>query len=198
MTQSYPLHWPKDWSRTQTRKSSQFKTTLHKSVENVRESLRMFATDSGQKIDLTAVVISSNYGGGLSLHEKVISDPGVAVYFTWDGIDTCIAVDRYHKIEENLQAIHHCIEAERTKLRHGGLNLVRAAFRGYAALPPPKDSTKKPWHRVLDVAVEAPIAQCETAYKAKARAAHPDNGGSSDAMAELNAAIAEARASKRQ
>jgi hypothetical protein len=54
------------------------------------------------------------------------SDPGVAVWFTWDGLGVCIAVDRYQTVEANLQAIHHIIEARRTELRHGTLALVRA------------------------------------------------------------------------
>jgi hypothetical protein len=133
-------------------------------------------------------VISSN----VTLSDQKPKDAGVAIYFTWDGISTCIAVDRYEKVEENLQAIHHVIEAERTKMRHGGLNLVRAAFRGYAALPPPSASGKH-WSQVLACSRNLSLGEVELVYKAKAKKAHPDNGGTAAAMAELNAAIAEAR-----
>lgn len=129
--QAYPLSWPQGWPRTTSPSGSQFKTTLHQAMKNVEEELGRFAKDSGQKVE--SFLISSNF----TLGQQNPKDSGVAVYFTWDGIPTCIAVDRYARIEENLQAIFRVIEAERTKLRHGGLNLVRAAFRGYAALPPP-------------------------------------------------------------
>lgn len=185
MTQAYPLHWPPAWPRTQRKGSSQFRSSLTAALNNVQDSLRRFASDSGRKI--SEVTISSNF----ALSDQRPADSGVAVYFTWDGLPTCIAVDRYEKIEDNLQAIHHCIEAERTKLRHGGLNLVRAAFRGYAALPPPTVGAK-PWTQVLDLPRTASRDDIDAAYRAKAKAAHPDAGGTQEAMAELNQARADA------
>lgn len=189
MTTAYPLHWPPEWPRIPARKASQFKTSMAGALKNVQDSLRRFAVDSKQVVE--NVVISSN----VSLGSQRPPDPGVAVYFSWDGISTCIAVDRYTNVEENLQAIHHCIEAERTKLRHGGLNLVRAAFRGYAALPPP--STHKTNWRTTLVLGEKGITLdfAEKRYKALAQLHHPDKpGGSAETMAALNAAIEAARA----
>ena len=186
MTQAYPLHWPEAWPRTKSPQASRFKTTLHRAIGNVEDELQRFANDSGKKIE--GLVISSNF----SLTERNPHDSGVAVYFTWDGIATCIAVDRYSKIEENLQAIFHCVEAERTKLRHGGLNLVRAAFRGYAALPPPGAS--RPWRSVLGLGEGASLADAEAAFRRRSKERHPDKpGGSHEAMAELTAAMERAR-----
>jgi len=185
MTEAYPLHWPEGWPRTKSPGSSQFKTSLPGALKNVQESVRRFAADSGKKVD--GVVISSNVTLGVQKPE----DPGVAIYFTWDGISTCICVDRYAKVEDNLQAIHHCIEAERTKLRHGGINLVRAAFRGYAALPPPSGSSARPWWNVLGLHKGATADEINAAYRTKSKAAHPDAGGSTAAMTELNQARAE-------
>lgn len=158
MSSEYPLHWPHDWPRTKTPGNSQFKTTLAGALKNVNDVLRMFASDSGKKME--GVVISSN----VTLGNQRPEDPGVAIYFTWDGIPTCIAVDRYKRVDENLQAIYHCLEAERTKLRHGGVNLVRAAFRGYAALPPPKSGAEH-WSKVLDVPADSPLEAVTAAYK---------------------------------
>lgn len=185
MTQAYPLSWPESWSRTTSPGKSQFKTTLPSAIENVQDSLRRFAADSGRRVE--NILVSSN----VSLMERSPKDAGVAVYFTWDGISTCIAVDRYQRIEENLQAIHHVIEAERTKLRHGGLNLVRAAFRGYAALPPPSGAGRDPW-RFLGLERGSGAEAIEAAYRDRAKKMHPDAGGSHDEMAQLNAARAAA------
>src|ERR1700710_669332 len=171
MTEAYPLSWPQSWPRTANPAKSQFKTSLTASIDNVQGSLKRFATDSGRKVE--NILVSSN----VSLMERNPKDAGVAVYFTWDGISTCIAVDRYQRIEENLQAIHHVIEAERTKLRHGGLNLWRAAFRGYAALPPPSAPMDKPWE-ALGVKQGATPDEIEAAFREKAKKAHPDAGGS--------------------
>lgn len=170
MNKAYPLSWP-DWPRHKPPyQTSQFKTSLSKSLANVQKSVEMFSKDSGKKV--TAFLISSN----VTLGSQRPNDPGVAVYFTWDDINTCIAVDRYQKVEDNLQAIHHCIEAERTKLRHGGLNLVRASFRGYAALPPPSGEDDS-WWSVLGVSEDSPHAVVEKAYQKLRSQTHPDRQG---------------------
>lgn len=169
MANEYPLSWPDNWPRTERPQSSQFRTTLAGALKNVRTSVEAFSMDSGHKV--TGLVISSN----VTLGSQKPGDPGVAVYFTWDNITTCIPVDRYSKVECNLQAIHHVLEAERTKLRHGGLNLVRAAFRGYAALPPPE--ARENWMTVLRVdrnASSEDVRQSMLRLRAKH---HPDKGG---------------------
>lgn len=129
--QAYPLSWPIGFPRSRLREKGTFKTTLHKATENVMGSLNRFARDSGKKI--SPPILSSNVTLGANRPE----DSGVAIWFTWDGLSVCIAVDRYAAVEANLQAIHHIIEARRTELRHGTLALVRAAFEGFKALPAP-------------------------------------------------------------
>lgn len=177
---AYPLSWPVHFPRTTAREASRFKTTLAGALRHVQDSLRLFANDSGKK--LTDLVISSNY----SLGVENPADPGVAAYFTWDGLQVCIPVDRYRTLAENLQAIHHVIEARRVELRHGTLALVRASFSGFAALPPPAGS--RPWRDVLDIKGPATRETVDTAYRRLARERHPDQGGDHDAMSELNAA----------
>jgi hypothetical protein len=107
---AHPLCWPTQFPRRQNRESGRFQTTLAGALENVQSSLRLFAKDSDKKID--GVVISSN----VTLGQQRPADPGVAVWFSWDGLQVCIPVDRYDKVEGNLQAIHHIIEARRTEL----------------------------------------------------------------------------------
>src|SRR3972149_679812 len=104
---AYPLHWPPSFPRAKIRDKGAFKTTLAGALTNVHGSLRKFAADSGKKLD--GLVMSSN----VTLGASKPADPGVAVWFTWDGMGVCIAVDRYLTVEANLQAIHHIIEARR-------------------------------------------------------------------------------------
>jgi hypothetical protein len=183
---AFPLTWPATMPRTKSPVKSQFRTSLNGALSNVSDSLFSFSRDSGKKID--GLVISSN----VTLGEQKPADPGVAVWFTWDGLSVCIAVDRYPKVEDNLQAIHHVIEARRTELRHGGLHIVRATFTGFTALPPP--GAKRPWREVLGLVGETTptVDQVNHHFKIKAKSAHPDAGGSDAAMAELNAAKAAA------
>ncbi len=179
MTQAYPLIWPIGLPRTKGYLTSRFKTSLPGAVRNVTEELRRFGADSGKKVE--SVVVSAN----VTLMNDRPSDPGVACYFTWDRIQCCIAVDRYHWPEENLQAISLIIEAERTKLRHGGLNIVRAAFRGYASLPPPvgaDGALAAPWWDVLEIPEGSTLAIAKTAYLEKVKKTHPDRGGDAAAF----------------
>lgn len=180
MTIAFPLTWPEDMPRAKSRENGSFKTTLPSALDNVEGSLRAFSRDSGKAV--TEIVMSSNVALGV----KTPPDPGVAVWFKWEGEQFCIAVDRYTKVEGNLQAIHHVLEARRTELRHGTLALVRAAMRGLKALPPPAG---KAWHEILGVPPTASRKEIETAFKEKARAAHPDQaGGSTTLMSELTVA----------
>lgn len=187
MTEAYPLQWPVGMPRTERPIASRFQTSLTKALSNVKKELRLFGENSEKKV--TNLVISSNF----TLGDTRPRDPAVAAYFQWDGLGCCIAVDRYPKIEDNLQAIAKVIEAERAKIRHGGLNIVRAAFRGYASLPPPSDD-RQPWWEVLGVERGASLAAVTNAYRRIAKRHHPDNGGSAERMAMLNQAYEEAKA----
>jgi hypothetical protein len=180
MIPPYPLHWPEGLPRTVVKASSQLRTTLSAAVRNVKTSLEMFGRDSGSKV--SNISATSNVGG---LAFEAPKDTGVAVWFEWDGEMRCIAVDRYAKIEDNLQAIHHIIEARRTEVRHGGLHIARQTFKGFTALPAPSGES---WWQVLGVDQDSSLDVIEAHYRTKAKAAHPDSGGSTAAMARLNAA----------
>ena len=93
----------------------------------MRRSLELFGKDSRKPI--SALVISSNY----SLGDERPADPGVAVYFQWEVLNVCIPVDRYATLADNLQAIHHIIEARRVELRHGSLQLAQRDHRFHKA-----------------------------------------------------------------
>ncbi|MDQ7745405.1 J domain-containing protein [Hydrogenophaga pseudoflava] len=176
---AYPLTWPQQFPRAKYREAGRFKTSITAALKNVQDSLRLFASDSGKKLE--NLVISSN----VTLGAQKPADPGVAVWFTWDGLGICIAVDRYTSVESNLQAIHHIIEARRVELRHGTLALVRATFTGFKALPAPPG---KQWFEILGVTPQASRDEINAAYRKLASENHPDKGGSAEAMAAVNKA----------
>ncbi len=185
--QTYPLQWPDHIPRSSRRETSRFRSSYDSARQNVVKSLRAFAADSNKAV--TEAVMSSN----MDLLNEKPQDPGVAVWFTWDGMSVCIPVDRYATPAENLQAIHHIIEARRTEIRHGTLNLVRASFQGFKALPPPPGhKSRRPWTEVLQLNPGATKEQIEASYRLAAKKAHPDVGGSTEAMAELTRARDEA------
>lgn len=188
MIQPYPLAWPDGLARTERKAASQFRTQLSAAIKNVKKSLAAFASDTGKPV--ANVVVSSNVAA-LALEPP--KDTGVAIWFEWEAQQRCIAVDRYPKVEDNLQAIHHILEARRTEMRHGGLHIVRQTFRGFVALPAPEGA--RPWREVLELTGPVTAAQIKDAYRAKAREAHPDkSNGSGERMAELSRARDEAMA----
>jgi len=184
MTAAFPLTWPAGFPRSNEREKGAFKATLNTALQNVTASLRLFGRDSGKPV--SNIVLSSNVALGATRPD----DPGVAAWFVWEGLTICIPVDRYTTVEANLQAIHHVLEARRTELRHGTIALVRATFQGFAALPAPMP--RRRWGEVLQVPLGANREQVEAAFRRLAKSAHPDAGGSSDAMSELSQARNEA------
>lgn len=183
---AYPLVWPANVPRSKAREKGSFKTSLAAALDNVRGELTRFANDSGRP--MSELVLSSN----VSLGVPRPSDPGVAAWFKWDGMQLCVPLDRYLTVEANLQAIYHIISARRTELRHGTLALVRATFTGFTALPA-RSAGPRHWTDVLGVSPIAARADIEAAYRQRAAKAHPDApGGSHEAMVELNRARYEA------
>jgi hypothetical protein len=161
MIPPFPLLWPEGHPRISRREKSSFRTAFKGALDNVKNSLRMFAQDSGRA--LSEVQITSN----ASWTNEKPDDPGIAVWFTWDGAQRCIAVDRYATVAENLQAIHHVLEARRVELRHAGINMVRTTFRGFvAALPAPGQAH---WATILGVPPDASPDQIKAAHREKAR-----------------------------
>lgn len=185
---AFPLTWPSHFARAKYREDGRFKTALPNAIKNVQASLRGFASDSGKKLE--NLVISSN----VSLGSDAPADTGVAVWFTWDGLQVCIPVDRYRSVASNLQAIHHIIEARRVELRHGSLALVRATFTGFIALPAP--ASGQDWKSVLELTdlLLPKRDDIEKAYRRLASQHHPDRGGDPARMVAINKAREQALA----
>jgi curved DNA-binding protein CbpA len=71
--------------------------------------------------------------------------------------------------------------------------VVRQTFKGFTALPAPPG--RKDWREVLKLHGSGMTPDAvDRAYRELATKAHPDRGGSTEAMAELNRARAEAKA----
>jgi hypothetical protein len=178
MALNYPLRWPEGVERTpiNSREPGKFRTGEREALANVRKSLEAFARESGKPLTELTATANQDFFGKLTG-----GDAAVAVWFTWDGLGVCLAVDRYQTVGANLQALHHIIEARRTELRHGTLTMVRQTFAGFLAIAGPSS----PW-AVLGIPPGSPADTIRTAYLKLAKAAHSDAGGSDAAMAKLN------------
>ena len=166
---AYPLSWPKGLPREKKPVSSLFKTTISGALKNVNNSLIAFGKDSGTPTE--NIVISSN----VTLGAEKPKDAGVSVWFVWENKQLCVAVDKYQKVEDNLQAIYHIIESRRTELRHGGLHILRQSFTGFKALPETVDMSNDFVWEFLGLNNKPDSKEeVEKNYKLKAKQLHPD------------------------
>lgn len=193
--QRFPLSWPTGWTRTNTRSRANFRRR-----QNVLMS-RLTVGDGLARLSLelrrlggTQVVISSNLqtrndGLPYSNQPKVITDPGVAVYFKMKGKPRVLACDKWDSAADNMAAIAGHISAIRTVDRYG-VGTLEQAFAGYAALPAQAAS----WFTVLEFADPPKTWEViESRFKSLARIHHPDAGGNSETMGKINAAYDTAR-----
>lgn len=193
MTDAYPLAWPEGWPRTpadqQVDGRYQFKTVDFASGQRrpytfarARDAL----LEELDRISGTSPVLSTNFQtsrGVATEGRRRPGDEGVAVYFTRGGRQLAMACDRFTRAEENMSSLRLAIAAIRQLERHGGGVMMEKAFQGFAALPAPASC----WE-ILEIDYGAGEPEIQAAYRRLARRAHPDNGGSNAAMAELNRA----------
>jgi hypothetical protein len=129
--------------------------------------------------------------GGVYSNAAEPDDSGVAVYFKRKGHDICIPCDTYRRVWENTYAIARCIQAMRQIERDGIPGFLDRAFTGFEALPEPQTD----WRSVLRVEgmakVDAEVIR--RAYRHQLMKAHPDHGGSLEAMEEVKQAYAAAK-----
>jgi hypothetical protein len=186
MQEAYPLSWPPHRPRTSYRQQSRFKV---QSFARVRDELLNELKLLGAK----GLVLSSNLKlrqDGLPMaNQAQPKDTGVAVYFTYKGKQVCFACDRWRRIEDNMQAVNHTINALRGIARWGTGDMVDAAFSGFKALPNEATVTAPPWHLTLGVPSTADADAVRDAYRGLALKYHPDrNPEGGEKMQQINAA----------
>ena len=191
MTEAYPLQWPDGWPRTeyQDQKYSLPGGAVRQSWDRVVNRL----LDELRRLGATNVVLSTNQPirrDGLPYTTKrIIEDPGAAVYFSLDGQQLAMAQDCYMHLIDNIRSLALAIEGLRQMDRHGGGHMMKRAFSGFAALPPPDAIIPDDWRAVLEVGMGTCLDECETQYRTLAREA----GEGDPQLYALNAAIMEAR-----
>ncbi|HYF52630.1 MAG TPA: J domain-containing protein [Salinarimonas sp.] len=136
----------------------------------------------------TGMVISSNVTLGASSPK----DRGVCVYFNLKGKPYALPCDKWDCPEDNLWALAKHIENMRAQERWG-VGSIERVFAGYQALMGPAGTNPEEWWSVLRIERTASFDQAQEAYRNEARRCHPDNGGSNEKMAVLNAAWAAAK-----
>ena len=203
---AYPLCWPSDWKRTladgRTRQG-RYKVGLSKALDHLLGELR--------KMGAQAIVISTNIPARLDgkpyAGASEPRDPGVAVYWQekrwWNGeyieIPKVIACDKWNQVVDNVHAIGLAVQALRALERSGASEVSDRAQAAIGMLP--QDTTKCPWWEVLGVDVEMwrsrptkteRLNEVDEKHVALTKVHHPDLGGDTEMMAEINRARDEA------
>lgn len=188
--EAYPLAWPAGVPRTRSPDRSAFgEVTIHRAtqeliweIERMRGRLPVISTNLELRND------------GLPYSkQRAIADPGVAVYFMRNGRQMVFACDRWDRIEHNMRAITKTIDAMRGIERWGSTDLMERAFAGFEALPSPENAVVLTCWQILDLEPGASEMEIERSYRAKAKLAHPDGGGSREEWDHLRAAYEQAK-----
>lgn len=193
---AYPLQWPAGWKRTHPdeRTFGRFNKTVTRQSSYVRpdgtrhsykgkDDLSIADAVSRVRIELQRMgvsdddlVISSNLqlrlDGFPKSAQREPDDAGIAVYWQASGETRCMAIDRYHRVADNLAAVAATLDAMRAIERHGGAEILNRAFTGFAALPAPGGTSH--WRDVLDE------RDPEGSYSRLRSQNHPDKGGDPD------------------
>lgn len=174
---AFPLAWPMGKPRNRSPQRSRFDVSFARSRDELVKEISML----GGSLPVLSTNIPLKRDGLPYAGQKEPEDRGVAVYFILKKQQMCFACDRWDKVGDNIQAIRHTIAALRGIERWGTGDMVQQAFNGFLALPSQSDP-----YDVLGVSKTASQEQIDAAFKQKAKLAHPDLGGSVEAMQRLN------------
>ena len=191
--EAYPLCWPPTRPRSKRKDDSALRAPFARSRDFIVREVRLLGG--------TQLVVSTNIplrrDGLPYAATSEPEDAGVAVYFAYKGKQMCFACDRWRKVASNMQAIAKTIEALRGVARWGTGDMMQAAFTGFAALPPP-GQTSRSWQDILGVGPLARVDEIEAAYKRLRSSTHPDRGGSAEAFDEVQRAYEQSQAGAHQ
>ncbi len=120
-------------------------------------------------------------------------DPGFVHRWTMGGDQYAVACDRYRRLRDNVRTIGIYLR-EKRKMEKRPVETGESEFAN-ARLPPANEddvviagSTTKPPHEILEVDPDADDEIVKAAYRAKAKHAHPDQGGARTEWREIQQA----------
>jgi len=207
--EAYPLQWPAGVERTVPgkRARARFGQVGQSSVGSwkTRNPISLAAARDGVLHQITLLgarypVISTNLAlrlDGLPRSgQRTPDDPGVAVYFFYEGAQRVLACDRWDRVEDNLRAVEKTLDALRGIDRWGVSEILQRTFSGFKALP--QNGSGRAWWTVLGVAKDATMNDIIVAYRREARLRHPDQGGNRAQWDELQEAYGQAKSARGQ
>jgi hypothetical protein len=196
---AFPLQWPEGWKRTASmaRRRSNYKVTPERATNEMLHSLQLLGADRRTIILSTNIPVRQD--GLPYANHRAPEDPGVAVYWNTKALgERVIACDKWDQVHANIRAIGLAVDGLRAMDRAGATQILERAFSAFGALPAATAApVARPWWEVFDVPQallgSLSLGMIEARYRELAAKAHPDRGGSQEAMVELNFARDQAR-----
>ncbi len=179
-----PLDWPMGKRRTRFPKLGGFQVSEAKAFASLEEQLQKLGCD--EAIITTDLKLSKQTGRPLAGQAKTGKDLGVCVRITRRRRHYAIACDQFNEIWKNARCIALNIERLRA-IERDDADFMEQALGGFAALPE-RAGEGNGWWAVLGVEPGADHKTVRAVYLALCKLHHPDQGGSVEAMARINAA----------
>lgn len=191
---AYPLTWPahrprRAWAaRVRGEFSEKFGTKSRPvTLDTAGDRLVAEVQRLGGIYPLISTNVELRQDGRPRRDRAAPADPGVCIYFQLAGKPYALACDTYTDVAQNIAAVANHIDTLRRQERYG-VATAAESLQAFQALPAPKS-----FWEVLGIVPGSDAADIERAYRTRARLTHPDSGGSTAAMSELNAARDAAR-----
>lgn len=198
-SRAFPLQWPEGWPRTPGHKRgrSHYKVTPDRALNELMRGLKLLGALRGSVVVSTNVPLRND--GLPYANTRRPDDTGVAVYWsTRTHGERVVACDRWTDVHENIRAIGLAIDGLRAIERAGASQILERAFTAFGALPASSAApVARPWWEVLGFTQEMlgalSVGVVDARYRELAAKAHPDRGGTQEAIVELNNARDAAR-----
>lgn len=177
---AFPLAWPFGKPRTPAtvRQKGSFSGTRAEIMSRLTRQVEML----GGRYIVVSSDLPLRQDGRPHQGRADPDDPGVCVYFDIGGKSYAMACDRYDALWQNIAAVANHIDATR-RIERYGVATAAETLMAFVALPVPK----RP-HEILGINPGATRDDVQRAWRARIAAAHPDQGGTQAAAAEINAA----------
>jgi|GEM_PF-643127 len=182
------VDWPPWADRTSPRRrerTSKFSVTLHQAISDIETELEDRLGVDDWRVSTSAPHRKSD---GLPYSDSNPDDPAVAVRWSMDGDQYCVACDEYTKPRDNMRAIGLYIREKRKMsnrpVKTGQDEFATARLPGgdsdddviVAGTPEPELDEERAAD-LLGVAAGAPDRVVETAFQEAVKDGHPDHGG---------------------
>lgn len=161
-----------------TAKQMRYTTTWSKTVQELGWCFEKWGVPAHLWKIETATDHRRDYNRRGDLEERRVS-----LRFPFGGKEILLTCDAQETQAGNLRVLYLAVDAMRLNEVRGLNDVMREAYLQLEAPEKVRDP-----YEVLGVRADAPMAVIEASYKAQAKTAHPDAGGSEDAFKEIAAA----------